>query len=172
MRSLSGRRAALTAFAALLLLVATAITRTDLIVASQSEDVQIEKVFGTPVLNPLPPDTSISLWRLTLQPGASYDVVYPGPVISYVESGSLAVQEPRSGSPQVLLYSGPETSPPPLGADRRDSVLPPGYAVLAENGAIGPIRNPGSEPTVVLLVHLVPQNLGEGETATAEAHSP
>jgi hypothetical protein len=171
MRNTSVRRASLAAVTALVLLVVAAITESDALVASQAEDVQVQNLFSSPVLKPLPPDTSVSLFRLTLQPGATHDVDLPGPVICYVESGSLAVREPRSGSPQVLLYSGPEKSPPPLGSDKRDSVLPPGYAVLVEDGTLGLIRNPGNDPAVVLLLHLVPENLAEGEMVAAEATS-
>lgn len=165
------RRSKPASVAALLAVVAVAsvLAQGRLRSAAQPEDVGVEQLFNTPPIAQLPPDTSVSLSRVTLQPGGSRNVRGAGPVVYYVETGSLALREPRDDSPQVLMYSGPAGTPPPLGSDGRDAVLPPGYAVLVEDGVLGPIRNPGDGPLVLLALGFVPEHLEQGESTTARA---
>jgi hypothetical protein len=162
------RLAAAVVVACLGLATAGAIDRDPLLLARQSQDFEVQPVFDTPILHDLPPEMSLAVSRLTLRPGATFDFAYPGPVAVYVESGSLALQESRTLAPNVLTYSGPLPAPR-LKSDKRDVVLPPGYAVFAEDGAVAPIRNPGTEQTLLLVLNVIPHHPGDYEVATSEA---
>ncbi len=136
---------------------------------AQSEEAQIEALFGTPPLDSIPPDTSVVLNRISYDPGEVLDLDYPGPIMLFVESGELAIPDTAAGQPIVLLYSGPDTSPPPIRADNGEQVLLPGYAALVESGQLGTTRNPSAEPTVALAVFLIPERTAEMEMTVEEA---
>lgn len=152
-------------FCAAMLLIASGSLRS----LAQDNQASVETLFGTPPLMSIPPDTSVTLHRITYRPGEALELDYPGPIMLYVERGELAVPESVSGKPIVLLYSGPDTSPPPVRSDNGEQVLPPGYAVLVESGRLGMTRNAGAEPTSALAVFLIPERTEEMATAVEEA---
>lgn len=162
------RRLAAAVAACLGLVTVVAIAGDPLLLARQSQDFEVQSVFDTPVLRDLPPEMSLAVSRLTLQPGATFDFDYPGPVAVYVESGSLALPESRTLAPNVLTYSGPLPAPR-LKSDNGDVVLPPGYAVFAEDGAVAPLRNLGADLTHLLVLNVIPHNPWDYEVATGDA---
>ena len=127
-------------------------------------DVVIEELAETPPMQGIAPGTGVSLGRITYEPGGVLDLDYPGPVMYFVDAGELAIRY-TPGRDAAFFYSGTETSPPPLRATTDGlTVLPAGYAIFAETGALGFTRNAGSEPLVVLAIALVPKT-GGGTTA-------
>jgi hypothetical protein len=130
-----------------------------------SPGVQVEALVGTPSLPVLPPDTSLTVQRITYQPGATSELAYPGPVLYYVESGLLAVPFSPGGG-RAILDAGDEPPRPRPSGTGGEVVLTAGQAILANSGDLGPTRNPGDEPAVVLAVLLVPEALDEGEADT------
>ena len=122
---------------------------------------------------------SVTLARYSYQPGGriSLPYPYPGPVAYYVESGTLTLEAigPNVRIVEVKRRTSTEQSegmtvlgPSMLTAGGR-------YEVAADNfdyaldGNLGPTRNDGSEPLVVLAVFLQPQSGGESREASNEA---
>lgn len=118
------------------------------------------------------------LHRLRFEPGATFDRTnYHGPVIYHVERGLLGFRfdsrTMRITEPPVGEGSGKRFTDDQPGVESR---LPAGYAFTSETGDIGPVRNAGESPLLVLVVSVAP-NLTESDASgqddlTVDAGTP
>ena len=129
------------------------------------EGIRIENLAAAPDL-PFPlREIGASLDRYTYAPGAQLEVPYVGPVLIYVESGTLSldgvgnqvdivyppdvVEQPLTGEPIAESQVGEA----PLVGERAEVGM--GGSVYAATGDVGPTRNGGDEPLVLLVVLFV-----------------
>lgn len=135
----------------------------------QDEGVSIQRLAATPPL-PLWSDVpiSVSLQRITYETGTDYHAQFAGPVLLYVEAGSLSIV--YTGEPLTLM-SGPEvTATQAVGSNlaRGDEIrLAHGESVLFPDGDTGMTRNNGQDQLVVLAMLIVPEVGSSQVEATA-----
>lgn len=128
------------------------------------EGVTFESLASTPPLPLGPPPTSAEMQRITFEPGATLALPYHGPVLYYVERGTLGLD--LDG--RQLTFTGVGQGEPFGVQEGREIQLSVGQAVYAEDGDLGPVRNAGSEPLVILALVMVPEPAGVGESETVE----
>ena len=120
-----------------------------------------------------PPVATTRLIRYTYQPGGRLAYPFPGPVTFYVDSGVLGLEAAgpavtvtvvedlgaTPGAEQALTSLGPG-----MGAAGGRFTLHAGDYVYAADGDLGPTRNAGDQPLVVLALVVLPASLGELES--------
>jgi hypothetical protein len=98
----------------------------------------------------LPEGSAVGLARLTFEKGESFAADYAGPVVFYVDDGTVAI-EPSVVETNSLTWNGPAVTPPRLRNNSEGwTLLTEGYAVVAEDGKLGEVRNGGPHDAVVL----------------------
>ena len=134
------------------------------------EGVEVE---GFPDLGPLPrleAGATVGVQRLTFEIGGHLDLPYQGPTLFYVERGTLGL--PADGRRRLAFPAGGDASrgrPLPPTAVDGEIRLTTGQGVSAEDGDLGPVRNAGDGPLVVLALLVVPApGPGEYESESAE----
>lgn len=145
------------------------------------EGIGIERLADTASLPFASGDTSAGLARYTYGPGARLEISYPGPILAYVETGTLAldavglavsVRQPQQVTVEATPGGGQsvsirqEAGAPVAGASAEVAT---GGSIYAPDGALGPTRNPGDEPLVLLVVSFVTQPTTGVMSATAMA---
>jgi hypothetical protein len=129
------------------------------------EGIRIETLAAALDLPFRPRETVAVLQRYTYAPGAQLDLPYVGPVLMYVESGTLSldgvgnqvdivyppdvVEQPLTG--ETIAES--QVGEAPLVGEQAEVGM--GGSVYAATGEIGPTRNGGDEPLVLLVVVFV-----------------
>lgn len=146
------------------------------------EGIQIEALAAAPDLPFRPSETSAFLMRYTYAPGAQLEVPYTGPVLAYVESGTLSLE--RIGSRVSILYpadiiDGQQErgriakrqvgEAAPVGGKAE---VGSGGSVYAETGELGPTRNASSDPLILLIVQFVSESPSEGVTEVPVEGTP
>jgi hypothetical protein len=108
-------------------------------------------------------NVSVGLSRYTLQPGAMLDLVallgygYAGPVQYYVEQGVMTITVTPESHFGYTMTHAPDLRIPSEG----EAEIPERAAVYAPTGEIGPVRNNGDEPLVILVIAIVPDSIYE-----------
>lgn len=105
------------------------------------------------------------LLRYTYQPGARLDLPYPGPLLVFVEEGTLTLEQVGSNVsviPPVALNDQPLAEKQSRKKHRGNAMpigerveLPAGGSAYAETGDLGPTSNEGSDELVLLVVQFV-----------------
>jgi hypothetical protein len=129
------------------------------------EGIRIEALASAPELPFGPGDTTAVLFRYSYAPGASLEVPYVGPVLVYVESGTLTldavgedvellyaenvVENPLSGEPISRSQVGEVN---PVGGR---ATLEAGGSAYASAGDLGLTRNAATGELVLLVVQFV-----------------
>ena len=133
------------------------------------EGVEVDGITEMPSLPALPAGASVGLQRLTFEAGGHLEVPYQGPTLFYVERGTLGLgPEARHLAYIVSGDADGGRSAPRIGRNDETRVTR-GVAVYAEDGDLGPVRNAGDDPLVVLALLVVPApGPGEYETASEE----
>lgn len=121
----------------------------------------------------------VSLARYTYQPGGYINLPYsyPAPVAYYVESGTLTLE---AAGPNVRVVEVQRAATPESwqGMTVQGATAGVHYEVTADNyvyamdGNLGPTRNDGNEPLVVLAVFLQTLEGDESEDSTSVAATP
>ena len=142
--------------------------------------VSVERLASTLAGQTVPARSGVTLDRYTYQLGASVALNFTGPVLLYVERGTLQIE--RAGI-LLTLTSGPFPSPNPGApggpagnvarqhrplAPGAAATLNPGDSLSATDGNVGATRNAGDGP-LVLTVLLVSPDPIPAPTATATA---
>ena len=118
------------------------------------ERVTIEHITGTPPFPGQKMWVHVGLQRITFEPGGLLHLPYVGPTLFHVESGLLEYQP--AGRRLSFIATGNEAGTRGLRLGKGEAVqLRPGVALYAEDGDLGPIRNAGPEPLVVLALIVV-----------------
>ncbi len=128
------------------------------------EGITFESLASTTPLPFGPPPTSAEMQRITFEPGVTLALRYQGPVLYYVERGTLGLD--LDG--RQLVFTGVGQGEPFGVQEGQEIQLSVGQAVYAEDGDLGPVRNARSEPLVILALVIVPEPAGVGESETAE----
>ena len=152
-------------------------------IANPLSGVAVERLTDTPPLPFRPRETTAALARYTFEPDGRVEHPYPGPVLVYVESGTLTIEgvaaffsilNPRTEIVRGTSEPGEEASfeqigeAPPEGADAE---IPAGGSAYAADGVLGVMRNAADAPLVLLVVAFATYETW-GETGTAIAEEP
>ena len=132
------------------------------------EGIRIETLAAALDLPLRPRETVAVLKRYAYAPGAQLDLPYVGPVLIYVESGTLSldgvgnqvdivyppdvVEQPLTGEPIAQSQVGEA----PLVGEHAEVAM--GGSVYAATGEVGPTRNGDDEPLVLLVVLFVSES--------------
>ena len=128
-----------------------------------AEGVVWEPILSTPRSPNDEVDVTVGLSRYTLQPGAVLDLVallgygFAGPVEFYVEHGVMTLTAKRDNPFVYMNNHAPDLRVPSEG----DVDVPVLASVYVPNGEIGPVRNNGDEPLVILVIAIVPDSVYE-----------
>jgi hypothetical protein len=123
----------------------------------------------TPPLPEVPSGATAVLRRITLAPGATLDVTYHGPVLYYVEQGTLGV-DMKNRRLAIVQSCGANDCGTRI--NERRGEIQTGLGVYAADGDLGPTRNVGDQDLIVTALLIVPQPSGSaidqgGGNATA-----
>jgi hypothetical protein len=133
--------------------------------------VTVERLAATPPLPFAPEPTTATLEQIVIAPGASSETVFSGPVLLYIEEGTLMVDWDRhrlgivQTGDQKAIRGEPKI---------RKGTIPAGFGVYSADGKPGPLLNAGDTNLKMLAVLFVPQPLyeSEAETISATAEPP
>ena len=137
----------------------------------ETRSVTVERLAATPPLPFALEPTTASLERIVVAPGASSETAFNGPVLLYVEEGTLKVDWDRHRL--AIVQTGDQIAI--RGEQKiRKGTIPAGYGVYSADGKPGPLLNVGDTNLKMLAVLFVPQPLyeSEGETMSATAGPP
>lgn len=110
---------------------------------------------------------SLRLERAHLQPGATIDMRFPGPVLLYVERGVLTLTLSSTADIAVTGSDGAAIAGEPS-VDGVVMVVPAGASIFSESGTIGRIDNTGTATVDLEVVSLVLERGGEATSEDAE----
>jgi hypothetical protein len=133
-----------------------------------AEGVTFDRLAETLPFPPATDPTTVSLNRITIEPHSVLDMRFLGPVILYIEQGTLNVDLEQHHL--AISYSGDHAD---AARQRfRRGNIPQGYGVYSADGDTGPLRNNTEELVILLAVFVVPQPAGNSETLSATAVVP
>lgn len=141
----------------------------------ETQEVAIEDLAFTPPLPFASEPTTVSLERIVVAPNASMDETFSGPVLFYIEQGTLNVNVERN---RVAIVQTDDQKQTRSDQKVRGGNIPAGYGVYSADGNPGRLQNVGSDDLVLLAVLFVPQPMDAGQavvvsaTAVAPAASP
>lgn len=114
------------------------------------------------------PGTMIEVMaRITYAPGASFDFHVPGPILFYIEQGTLTVQLNQGHVGLVTPGRIPIAHSGTAARGIEPVTVPAGQGIYADDGYIGATRNNGPTPAVVLTTYLYTMANGVHHHVTA-----
>jgi hypothetical protein len=122
----------------------------------EMDGVTIEDLAQTLPLPVTEAPTTATLQRIVMVPGATLERDYHGPVLFYVERGTLLVDPDRHRL--AIIQSGDDSGRVDRGIGR--GKIPAGYGIYSVDGSPGRMQNSGDEELVMLAVLFVPQPSG------------
>lgn len=132
----------------------------------QSRSVTVERLATTPPLPFALEPTTATLERIVIAPGADSETTFAGPVLLYVEEGTLHVDWDRHRL--AIVQTGDQAAI--RGEQRiRKGTIPAGFGVYSADGNPGPLANSGEMNLRLLAVLFVPQPNDEGDAITMSA---
>lgn len=99
--------------------------------------------------------------RITYASGAVFAFHAPGPILYYIEQGTLTIQL-NPGHTAIVLHDGSSGHSSFTFHGNQPITLSAGQGIYADDGYIGATRNAGQTAVVVLATYLVPQVLVRG----------
>ncbi len=145
--------------------------------------VTVEELTNSPPLPFRPRDTTAMLARYTFEPDGLVNYPYPGPILVYVESGTLTLEgvgpsvsilHPPREIVRATTDAGPEVAVEQIGespAEGDAAEIAAGGSAYSADGALGTMRNVTDAPLVLLVVAFATYESESGE-ATAVAEDP
>jgi hypothetical protein len=132
----------------------------------ESRAVTVEHLASTLPLPFAPEPTTAGLERIAVAPGASLDFVFAGPVLFYIEQGTLHVDTERHQL--AIVQTGDQKM---IRGDQkvRRGTIPAGFGVYSADGNPGAMQNVGDENLIMLAVLFVPQPTDDEGAETYEA---
>lgn len=132
----------------------------------ESRSVTVERLATTPPLPFAIEPTTATLERIVIAPGADSETTFAGPVLLYVEEGTLKVDWDRHRL--GIVQTGDQVSI--RGEQKlRKGTIPAGFGVYSADGNPGPLANSGDTNLKLLAVLFVPQQLDQGDAITMSA---
>lgn len=146
------------------------------------EGIGIEWLAVAPELPFRPKETGAFLQRHTYAPGAQLELPFVGPVLMYIESGTLTLD--RVGNEVAVVYPAKIVEQPLTGNQlaklQESEALPVGShaevgaggSVYAMTGEVGPTRNAGDDALVLTVVLFVSEARPDDVTSVPVANPP
>lgn len=132
----------------------------------ESRSVTVERLASTPPLPFATEPTTATLERIVIAPGADSETTFAGPVLLYVEEGTLLVDWDRHRL--AIVQTGDQVA---IRGEQeiRKGVIPAGFGIYSADGNPGPLANSGETNLKLLAVLFVPQPIDEGDEITMSA---
>lgn len=132
----------------------------------ESRSVTVERLATTPPLPFAIEPTTATLERIVIAPGADSETSFAGPVLLYVEEGTLQVDWDRHRL--GIVQTGDQVAI--RGEQKlRKGTVPAGFGVYSADGNPGPLVNGGDSNLKLLAVLFVPQPIDEEDGFTMSA---